>query len=141
MRPHTLGCASKPTGTGAALGVRISSISGYYISERTQAADLLANVEAARRTGARLILRGCFEPDLARVTGLLRGYARAASDAGVRIALEFMPMSTLKSIADAQRVIEGSGAMNAGLLVDALHLARCIDVQREVRTCCAFRQA
>jgi sugar phosphate isomerase/epimerase len=42
----------------------------------------------------------------------------------VRIALEFMPMSTLKSIADTQRVIADSGGRNVGLLIDSLHLAR-----------------
>ncbi|SEB18788.1 sugar phosphate isomerase/epimerase [Variovorax sp. YR216] len=107
-----------------ALSIRISSISGYYISEKTSLSHLLANVEAAHRTGAPLILQGCFEPDLARVSKLLRGYARAAADAGVRIALEFMPMSALKTIGDAQRVIADSDARNVGLLIDSLHLAR-----------------
>lgn len=107
-----------------ALSVRVSSISGYYISEKTNLSHLLSNVEAARRLGAPLISQGCFEPDLARVGELLRDYARTAADAGVRIALEFMPMSTLKSIADTQRVIADSGGRNVGLLIDSLHLAR-----------------
>jgi len=107
-----------------ALSIRVSSISGYYISEKTSLSHLLSNVEAARRIGAPLISQGCFEPDLARVAELLRDYARAAADAGVRIALEFMPMSMLKTIADTQGVIADSGAANAGLLIDSLHLAR-----------------
>jgi len=107
-----------------ALGVRISSISGYYISPATEAQHLLRNVEAARRVGAPLIMQGCFEPDLARVARLLAGYARAAADAGVRIAIEFMPMSALKNMPDTLDVIEQSGAAGVGLLVDALHLAR-----------------
>ena len=106
------------------LGVRISSISGYYLSERTGPEHLQANVDAARRVGAPLIAQGCFEPDLDRAASLLHGYARAAADAGLRIALEFMPMSSLKTIADAQRVIADSRARNVGLLVDALHLVR-----------------
>lgn len=107
-----------------ALSIRISSISGYYMSEKTSLSHLLANVEAARRVGAPLISQGCFEPDPSRVAELLRDYARAADDAGVRIALEFMPMSSLKTIADAQRVIADSGARNVGLLIDSPHLAR-----------------
>jgi sugar phosphate isomerase/epimerase len=117
----------------AAAGVRISSVSGYYISERTQLVDLLANVDAARRVGAPLILQGCFEPDHARVATLLRDYARAAGDAGVRIALEFMPMSTMKSIAQTQELIAESRASNAGLLIDALHLARSGATSQDVR--------
>ena len=38
-----------------ALSIRISSISGYYMSEKTSLSHLLANVEAARRVGAPLI--------------------------------------------------------------------------------------
>jgi len=105
-------------------GVRISSISGYYMSDKTTLHDLLRNVVAAERTGAPIIAQGCFEPDRSRATALLRDYAHAAADAGVRIALEFMPMSAIKSIADAQRIIQASGARNVGLLIDALHLAR-----------------
>ncbi|VTU34825.1 Xylose isomerase-like TIM barrel [Variovorax sp. PBS-H4] len=108
----------------AGKGVRISSISGYYLSPQVEAAHLIANVEAARAVGAAMILQGCFEADHARVASLLRVYASAAADAGIRIALEFMPMSELKTIAEAQAVIAASGAANVGLLIDTLHLAR-----------------
>ncbi|MDB5827617.1 MAG: Sugar phosphate isomerase/epimerase [Variovorax sp.] len=105
-------------------GVRISSVSGYYISPAVQPAHLRANVEAAMALGAPLILQGCFEPDHARVAMLLRDYAAAAADAGVRIALEFMPMSGLKTIGQTQQLVAASGASNVGLLIDTLHLAR-----------------
>ena len=120
-RPGALGALAQ---RARELGVRISSISGYYLSVRTGPEHLLANVEAARRVGAPLIAQGCFEPDLDRAASLLHGYARAAADAGLRIALEFMPMSSLRTIADAQRLIADSRARNVGLLVDALHLVR-----------------
>lgn len=120
-RPGALGMVAQ---RARELGVRVSSISGYYLSERTGPEHLLANVEAARLADAPLIAQGCFEPDLDRAASLLHGYARAAADAGLRIALEFMPMSSLKTIADAQRVIADSRARNVGLLVDALHLVR-----------------
>ena len=105
-------------------GVRISSISGYYLSPQVHPLHLMANVEAARAVGAPMILQGCFEADHARVASLLRDYAAAAADAGVRIALEFMPMSELKTIGQTQAIIAASGAANAGLLIDTLHLAR-----------------
>lgn len=106
------------------LGVRISSVSGYYLSAQVTSAHLLANVEAARRVGAPLLAQGVFEADLVRVARLLRDYARAAADHGIRIALEFMPMSSLQTIARTQELIADSGATNAVLLIDALHLAR-----------------
>jgi sugar phosphate isomerase/epimerase len=42
----------------------------------------------------------------------------------LRIALEFMPMSSLRSLPDAMAVIGEVGLPNVGLLVDTLHLAR-----------------
>ena len=110
--------------SAAARGVRISSISGWYITPRTTKDHLMANVRAARELGAPLIAQGCFDPDMARVGGLLRDYAHAAAGAGLRIALEFMPMSELKNLAQAQEAITRSGATNVGLLIDSLHLAR-----------------
>lgn len=107
-----------------ASGVRISSISGYYISPRMDASHLRANIEAARAVGAPMIAQGCFEADPARVASLLRDYAAAAADAGLRIALEFMPMSELKTLAQTREAIAASGASNVGILVDTLHLAR-----------------
>ncbi|MCW5654364.1 TIM barrel protein [Hydrogenophaga sp.] len=110
--------------TAAARGVRISSVSGYYISPQVTLDHMLANVNAARAVGAPMILQGCFDGDAARVTALVRDYAAAAREAGVRIALEFMPMSELKTLAQTQDIIAASGAGNVGVLIDALHLAR-----------------
>ena len=118
----------------AAAGVRVSSASGYFISAQTQLEHLLATVEAAKRTGAPLILQGCFEPDLARVAALMRDYARAAADAGLRIALEFMPMSSIRTIAQAQQVIADSGATNVGILIDALHFFRSGATAQDLRS-------
>jgi sugar phosphate isomerase/epimerase len=107
-----------------ARGVRISSVSGYYISPATQREHLLANVRAAQALGVPLIAQGCFERDARRLTTLLRDYAAAAEEAGLRIAMEFMPMSELKTLDQAQEAIARSGAANVGLLIDSLHLAR-----------------
>jgi sugar phosphate isomerase/epimerase len=112
--------------------VRLSSISGYYISPQVTLDHLLANVNAARSVGAPLILQGCFDGDMARVASLVRDYAAAAREAGVRIALEFMPMSELKTIAQTLELIASSGAGNVGILVDALHLARSGATPRDV---------
>lgn len=107
----------------AAKRVRVSSVSGYYLTPQTRIEHLLANVRAARECGAPLIAQGCFDADPARVRRLMREYAKAADEAGLKIALEFMPMSDLKTLEQASDVIASSGA-NVGILIDALHLAR-----------------
>lgn len=116
----------------AGRGVRVSSVSGYYLSAQAQPAHLQANVDAARAVGAPLIAQGCFDPDLERTARLLREYAAAADAVGLRIALEFMPMSTLRTLDEALQVIGRSGARNVGLLVDSLHLARSGAGAREI---------
>jgi sugar phosphate isomerase/epimerase len=107
-----------------AAGVRISSISGYYMTGTTQEEHLLANLHAARALGTGLVCQGCFDPDRARVIAMLRDYATAAKECGLRIALEFMPMSELKDMVQALDAIDRAGVDNVGLLVDSLHLAR-----------------
>jgi sugar phosphate isomerase/epimerase len=107
-----------------ACGVRLSSASGYYITPATQAGHLRANVEAARRVGAPLIVQGCFDEDLGRVAALLRDYAQAARAAGVRIGIEFMPMSAVKNLAMALDLTAAAGQPDIGLVIDTLHLAR-----------------
>jgi sugar phosphate isomerase/epimerase len=109
--------------TALARGVRISSVSGYYLSPQVQPSHLRANVDAARAVGAPMILQGCFD-DHARMAALLRDYAGAAAGANIRIALEFMPMSGLKNLHQTLALIDACGAPNVGILVDTLHLAR-----------------
>ena len=43
---------------------------------------------------------------------------------GIRIAIEFMPMSAVKTLAMAQSLIAASGRHEVGLVIDTLHLAR-----------------
>ena len=102
----------------------ISSVTGYFMSPRAQLDHLLANVTAAVALGAPKIIQGCFDPDRERVVSMLRDYASVSQQAGVKIAIEFMPMSEIKTIQDGLDVIEASGAQNVGLLIDTLHLAR-----------------
>ena len=105
-------------------GVRLSSSSGYYITPKTTAEHLRANVDAARRLGTPLIVQGCFDDDLARVAVLLGDYAQAASAAGIRIGIEFMPMSAVKTAAMAEALIAAARRPEIGLVIDTLHLAR-----------------
>jgi len=105
-------------------GIRISSISGFYITPQTTLAHMLENVRAARELGVHLICQGCFEADHNRVAALLKDYADAAGEAGIRIAIEFMPMSELKTLNQTLEMVDRAGVSNVGLLIDSLHLAR-----------------
>lgn len=48
-----------------------------------------------------------------------------AAGAGIRVCLEFMRFTSVRSLADAVQVVEAVDAPNAGILVDLLHARRC----------------
>lgn len=108
----------------ARTGVRLSNVSGYYLAPDTERAHLADVVSATRRLGCDLIVQGCFEDDEARLLALLRDYAAMAADAGVRLAIEFMPFSAVKTLPDLVAIIDRLGPDNVGMVVDALHLSR-----------------
>ncbi|PSR66856.1 sugar phosphate isomerase [Nocardia sp. MDA0666] len=54
----------------------------------------------------------------------LRALCRRAADARACVALEYMPYAAIDSATCAWKVIEASGADNAGLLIDAWHWER-----------------
>jgi sugar phosphate isomerase/epimerase len=104
----------------AKVRIRVSSTAYQFIGRlgRRGAGD-----RHGGRPGAPISSRSRFDPDLARFTPLFT-YCAAARNAGIRVALEFLPYSGVRNIDDAMRVVTDSGASNAGVLLDALHLDR-----------------
>jgi sugar phosphate isomerase/epimerase len=62
----------------------------------------------------------------------LRELCSIAQDQGVRIALEFLPLSSVKTLQDAVRLIELLGSQS-GVVVDILHLIRSGGTPEDVR--------
>lgn len=104
--------------------LRLSNISGYYITAATQPVDFMSVVDATVALRSNLIVQGCFDPERTRLIATLGRYAEYALSAGVRIAIEFMPASDLKTPEDAQQVLAQVGMPNLGLMIDPLHLWR-----------------
>lgn len=57
-----------------------------------------------------------------------------AADHGVRVALEFMPYSSLRTLDQARELISRAGSDNAGLMLDAWHWHRSGGTLEELRT-------
>jgi sugar phosphate isomerase/epimerase len=79
---------------------------------------------AACELGARFVGVISYEADLGRAADLLGRLAGRAQEYGLSCLLEFMGFSGIKTLADARTVVDRSGAANAHLLVDTLHVAR-----------------
>ncbi len=88
--------------------------------------------ETAARLGARRVKLACIEEDEGLAADLVAGAAAAVVPFALNVDLEFMPFSGIKTVASAARVVGASGAANAGVLVDALHLSRSGGVPADV---------
>lgn len=104
-------------------GVAISNISAYQFYPDVDWGQLAPAVETGHALGARIMVVNGFDPDLHRFGDRLARYTEAAAAADMRVALEFLPYSAVRNLAQALEVINRCGAP-AGLLLDALHLAR-----------------
>ena len=81
-------------------------------------------VDAALELGARnvLAISSFEEPD--RTAERLAALCRRAAPGGVRVCLEFMRFTAVRTLADALDVVGRVGEPNAGILVDQLHVHR-----------------
>lgn len=123
----------------ADLGIRLSNVSGYQFYPDVTLDQVEPVVEATAAIGMPIIVANGFDPDLDRFTDLFARYCDLAAKSGIRIALEFLPYSGVRNLADAWRVVQRSGRDNAGLLLDALHLERSGGSPADIETVPASR--
>ena len=114
-------------------GVRLSNVSAYQFYPEVRWEDVAPVIEATHAMEIPIIVANSFDTDEARFTDLFTRYCESAAQAGIRVALEFLPYSAVRNLEAALRVIDASGARNAGLLLDALHLDRSGATPADVR--------
>jgi sugar phosphate isomerase/epimerase len=86
--------------------------------------DALRILDAGARLQARAVLVICNDPEENRLAERFAAVCEAAGERGLRACLEFMIFSSVKTIADAQRVLKRAGHPAGAILIDALHLQR-----------------
>ncbi len=114
-------------------GVRISNVQAYQFFPDTRWEDMQAVIATAHALGAPVILAYSFDPDTAHFLDMFVRYCEEADAAGIRIAVEFLPYSRIRNLDAALDIIARSGAANAGVVIDALHLDRSGGHVRDVR--------
>lgn len=65
------------------------------------------------------------DPDQARLAARIARLCEMASEVDMGVDIEFMKWRPVDSLTQTVALIEASGMTNAGVLIDALHLARC----------------
>jgi len=107
-----------------ARGVRLSSITGYGFFPDVPYDAQVRVLDATARLGADLVILNVYYEDHAAFAEELARLCEAAAAHGIRVGVEFMPFSGLRTLPEARRAVERSGATNAGYIIDALHLMR-----------------
>jgi len=122
--------AGNPTALAAvrdranAAGVRISSITGYGFFPDLPLDHHARVLEAAERLDSDLIVLNVYYEDQDAFADALAQLCERAAAHRLRVGVEFMPFSGLRTLVQAERAITRSGAVNAGYIIDALHLMR-----------------
>jgi sugar phosphate isomerase/epimerase len=81
-------------------------------------------IDIAAAIGARFVLCISEDPDLSRTAERFAMLCEHGAAVGVRPVIEFMRFTTVRTLPDALAVVARAGHPAAGVLVDALHLAR-----------------
>jgi len=107
-----------------ATGVTLFDAATCRLEPDTGVDDFRALVETAAYLGARRVDVNGNDPDPARLTDQFAALCALCAEHGLGVGIEFMMSTSVKTLGDALALIARSGAGNAAVTVDALHLAR-----------------
>ena len=106
------------------LGIAIFSTTGIWLTPDFEVSRVEHALQNAAALGAACCLAAGYDEDGPRLSANFAALCRTAARLGLRIGIEFMPYLPVKTIGDALRLLHAAGELNAGIIVDALHLAR-----------------
>ena len=108
----------------AARGLVLSDIEAIILKEETDLPTLDAALEAGAELGARHVVVNMYIEDPHRAAERFGELCRHVARHDLNAALEFIPLSLLKTLDAALAVLGGGGQPNGKLLIDAIHLSR-----------------
>jgi len=105
-------------------GTRVLDVEVLRLRPDSRMDDALRILDAGVRLQARGVLVICNDPEEDRLVERFAAVCEAAGERRLKACLEFMIFSSVKTIADAERVLYRAGHPAGAILVDALHLQR-----------------
>ncbi|SRR5579871_724852 len=105
-------------------GLRIFDVEAIWLSAESDVTSLEPALDVAVELNARYVVVAGRDPDRGRLAENISRLCTAANLRGIRVMLEFLPYSEIRSLAEAVALLKDVGPENAGVLVDALHLSR-----------------
>jgi sugar phosphate isomerase/epimerase len=104
--------------------VRIAVAEPFLLQPDSSLEALMPNLELAARLRVQAVNAVGFDPDTARLTDTFGALCERAARFGLTTLIEFFPLSTVKSIHMAARLVRDVGLPDAGINLDVLHLVR-----------------
>lgn len=106
-------------------GMKVYDVDIVRLDPQFSVARYARFLDVCGALGAKATLVAGDDPDEMRMIENFAAYCEAAKPFGITADLEFMPWTKVSNIKKARRVIEAANKDNGGILVDALHFARC----------------
>lgn len=110
--------------TMKAANVTLVNACTYRFTADTNPADYALVLAACKALGIDTLICNSFDAIEAVTAGNLAAVADMAAPLGIRLALEFIPVSAVRDLDQAWRMVKATGRANIGLVIDALHLWR-----------------
>ncbi len=107
-----------------ATGIEVCDVEVIRIAPGPLDTDLLKILDAGAAVGAKHALAISADPDPGATAAKLAQLNEHAAPAGIRVVIEFMVFTAVRTIGDALDVVQRCGHPGAGILVDTLHLFR-----------------
>jgi sugar phosphate isomerase/epimerase len=105
-------------------GLRIFDVEAIWLSAESDVSSLEPALDVAVELNAKYVVVAGRDPDRGRLKENLSQLCAMADLRGIRVMLEFLPYSEIRSLAEAVALLAEVRPANAGVLVDALHLSR-----------------
>lgn len=113
-------------------GVRLADVEIVRLGPAPDWDQIARFCERGQALGAKHVLTAGDDPEIGRLTASYGRFCELAGRHGLTADLEFMPWTKVPDLATARTIVEGAGAANAAVLVDALHWDRSATTLAEI---------
>lgn len=113
-------------------GVKLLDIESCWLSPATDPAAIVPALDAAATLGGKYLLCAGNDPDWSRMADNFAAIAALAAARGLEVGIEPTSYLVIHTLAHGQELLRRSGAANAGIIVDALHMARAGETPQSV---------
>lgn len=105
-------------------GLRLSNVTAYHLFPDLQMDQMRAVIDTTAELGAGILLAHSYVPVDDKLVDFFARYCEYAAQSGIRIALEYMRYSEVKSLEEATALLDRAAQPNAGYVFDPLHVDR-----------------